>query len=181
MAPSARCAASPVIARRTEAAISHATAAAAALAQARPARARAILAAALDGTAEDLELLLQYAEVLSLDGYVDGELRLTAASSSYLSPEHSPFVGKSDSSWDIQIEGRPTSVKCTVAVQASFRDNMVFYDGDTTSPMYHATAAVLVQAIPVVVGHEPGIVYPSVFASCTPDLRMLENRKSLVD
>ena len=114
------------------------------------------------------------------DGYIDGELRLTAVCHAYLSAEHSPFPDKADSSWDIEIEGKPTSVKCNVALQASFRNNLVFSPGDTTSPLYHATAVLLIQSIPVVCGHEPGIVYPSVFASCAPDLRLLESRKSLV-
>ena len=114
------------------------------------------------------------------DGYIDGELRLTATANSYLSAEHSPFEGKEDSSWDIAIEGKPTSVKCNVALQASFRDNLIFTPGDTTSPLYYATAVPIIQSIPVVCGHEPGIVYPSVFASCAPDLRLLESRKSLV-
>ncbi len=114
------------------------------------------------------------------DGYIDGKLRLTATASGYLSAEHSPFEGKPDSSWDIEIEGKPTSVKCNVAIQASFRDNLVFHPGDTTSPLYYATAVPIIQSIPVVCGHEPGVVYPSVFASCAPDLRLLENRKSLV-
>lgn len=80
----------------------------------------------------------------------------------------------------IEIEGKPTSVKCNVALQASWRDDLVFVDGDTTSPLYWASSVPLIQAIPVVCGHEAGIVYPSVFASCAPDLRMLETRTSLV-
>lgn len=114
------------------------------------------------------------------DGYIDGKLKLTATASGYLSAKHSPFPDKKDSSWDIEIEGKPTSVQCTVAVQASFRDKLVFTPGDTTSPLYYATAVPIIQSIPVVCGHEPGIVYPSVFASCAPDLRLLEKRKSLV-
>ena len=114
------------------------------------------------------------------DGYIDGQLKLSAVASGYMSEDHSPFEGKPDSSWDIEIEGKPISVKCNVAVQASFRDNLFFRPGDTTSPLYHATAVPILQSIPVVCGHEPGIVYPSVFASCAPDLRLLETRKSLV-
>ena len=113
-------------------------------------------------------------------GYVDGEPRLYASCNNFLSPEHSPFGDKKDSTWDIEIEGRPTSVKCNVAVQASLRNNLIFYPGDTTSPLYYASAVPIVQAIPVVCGHEPGIVYPSTFASCAPDLRLLETRKSVV-
>ena len=114
------------------------------------------------------------------DGYLDGELRLTATASGYLSEKHSPYVGKKDASWDIEIEGKPTSVKCNVAVQSSFRDNLFFARGDSTHPLYYATAVPIIQSIPVVCAHEPGVVYPSVFASCAPDLRLLESRNTLV-
>lgn len=114
------------------------------------------------------------------EGYIDGELKLYAATNNFLSPEHSPFEGKKDSTWDIEIEGKPTSVKSTIVAQASFKDNLVFYPGDKTSPLYYASVAPILQSIPVVCGHEPGIVYPSTFASCAPDLRLLETRKSVV-
>lgn len=114
------------------------------------------------------------------EGYIDGKLRLHAATKNFMSPERSPFEGKKDSTWDIEIEGRPSSIRCNIAAQASFKDNLIFYPGDPTSPLYYASIAPIIQAIPVVCGHEPGIVYPSVFASSAPDLRLLETRKSVV-
>ena len=113
----------------------------------------------------------------SFHGYVDGQRRLYAACNNFLSPAHSPFGDKKDSTWDIEIEGRPTSIRCNVAAQASFRDNLIFYPGDSTSPLYYASIAPIVQAIPVVCGHEAGIVYPSTFASCAADLRCTRNSK----
>ena len=117
----------------------------------------------------------------SFHGYIDGKRRLYAACNNFLSPDHSPFEGKQDSTWDIEIEGKPTSIRCNVAAQASFKDNLIFYPGDNTSPLYYASIAPILQAIPVVCGHEPGIVYPSTFASCAADLRSLEHRQSVVD
>ena len=122
-----------------------------------------------------------YAVTHSFHGYVDGERKLYAACNNFLSPAHNPFPGKQDSTWDIEIEGKPTSIRCNIAAQASFRDNLIFYPDDTTSPLYYASIAPITQAIPVLCGHEPGIVYPSTFASCAADLRSLENRKSVVD
>lgn len=113
-------------------------------------------------------------------GRIDGALKLYAATNNFLSPEHSPFSGKKDSTWDIEIEGKPTSIKCNIAAQASFKDHLIFYPNDDTSPLYYASVAPIIQAIPVLCGHEPGIVYPSVFASSAPDLRLLETRRSVV-
>lgn len=114
------------------------------------------------------------------EGYIDGELKLYAATNNFLCPDHHPFEGKVDSTWDIEIEGKPTSLKSTIAAQASFKDNLIFYPGDDTSPLYYASVAPILQSIPIVCSREPGIVYPSMFASCAPDLRMLETRQSVV-
>lgn len=122
-----------------------------------------------------------YAVTHSFHGYIDGERKLYAACNNFLSPAHSPFGDKKDSTWDIEIEGKPTSIRCNIAAQASFKHNLIFYPGDPTSPLYYASIAPIIQAIPVVCGHEPGIVYPSTFASCAADLRSLENRASVVD
>ena len=114
-------------------------------------------------------------------GYVDGEPKLNISVNWFFTPEHSPFGDKKDSTWSIQIEGRPLSIKCDLEVMASIRDNLEFRPGETTSPTYYATAQPAVQAIPVVCGAEPGIVYPSIFTSCAPDQRLLETRNTVVD
>lgn len=130
----------------------------------------------------DMEIAAGTVEALShqFSGYIDGELRFYAATNNFLHPEHSPFEGKPDSTWDIEIEGKPTSIKCSVEAMASVKENQSFYPGDSTSPLYYASIGPIIQAIPVLCGHEPGIVYPSMFASCAPDLRMLETRSSVV-
>ena len=112
-------------------------------------------------------------------GFVDGEPKLNSTAKWYFTRAQSPY-GDKDCVWDIEIEGRPTSVKASCALQASFKDNLFYRPGDDTNPEYYATAVTLVQAVPIVCGHEPGIVYPSVFASAAPDLRLLETRKSIV-
>ena len=113
-------------------------------------------------------------------GYIDGEPKIKSLSKWYFTPEQSPF-GTKDCTWDIEIEGKPSSVRSSTTVQASIKDNLVFRPGDDTNPSYYVTAVTCVQAVPIVCGHEPGIVYPSMFASCAPDLRLLESRKSIVD
>lgn len=119
------------------------------------------------------------AQTHHFQGFVDGEPRLSSKAKWYFTREQSPF-GDKDCVWDIEIEGKPTSVKASIALQASFKENLFYRPGDDTNPEYYATAVTLVQAVPIVCGHEPGIVYPSTFASCAPDLRLLENRKSIV-
>lgn len=119
------------------------------------------------------------AQTHSFHGYVDGEPKLNCSAKWYFTREQSPF-GDKDCVWDIEIEGKPCSVKSSIAVQSSFRDDVFFAPGDDTNPAYYATAVPCLQAVPIVCAHDPGIVYPSTFASCAPDLRLLESRKSIV-
>ncbi|MEQ8835247.1 MAG: hypothetical protein RID07_00410 [Lacipirellulaceae bacterium] len=121
-----------------------------------------------------------YAQSYSLTGYIAGEPRFGISLNWFLLPEHSPFEGKEDSTWDIVIEGTPTSVRSTFKAMASVKRNLDFLPGDSTSPSWYATAMPCIQAIPVVCAHDPGIVYPSVFAQCVDDYRILESRKSIV-
>jgi len=114
-------------------------------------------------------------------GFVGNDKLLSITVNWFLMPRTSPFGDKKDSTWDIEIEGKPTSLKCSFSAMASFKNNLERYPGDPTSPTWYATITPLIQAIPIVCSHEPGIVYASVFASSAPDLRMLETRKSLVD
>lgn len=114
------------------------------------------------------------------NGYVDGQPRLQMSLNWFCLEENSPFTGKPDSTWDIEIEGKPTSLKCSTQALASVKDNLIFHPGDPTSPTWYATAVPLLQAIPIACSHEPGIIYPSTFASCAPDLRLLEKRKTII-
>jgi 4-hydroxy-tetrahydrodipicolinate reductase len=69
-----------------------------------------------------------------------------------------------------RIEAKPTSVDARIAMAASVLENKILQD-DGTRPTYNATAVSLIQAIPIVCGAVPGIVYPSTFAHYYPDLR----------
>jgi 4-hydroxy-tetrahydrodipicolinate reductase len=82
--------------------------------------------------------------------------------------------------WTILIEGKPTSLRAVIDMKASIEENRAFADGDTTLPAYYATAVPMLQAIPLVVGGEPGIVYPHTFTTYRPDLRELEPQNTTV-
>ena len=114
-------------------------------------------------------------------GFLDGKFRLEDCVNWFYTPRTSPFTGKVDSQWDFEIEGKPTSLKCTVNAMASIKDHLEFWPGDPTSPTWYATIVPMVQAIPLVCAAEPGVVMASAFASTVADLRTLPTRKSLVD
>lgn len=73
--------------------------------------------------------------------------------------------------YTITIEGEPVSVKCNFQLMASVEKNLAFREGDRTLPAYYATATPMIQAIPIVCGAKPGIVYAHTFANFVPDLR----------
>ena len=52
-------------------------------------------------------------------GYLDGEIKLTDSVNWFLSERSSPFEGKEDATWDIEIEGNPTSLKTSMQAMAS--------------------------------------------------------------
>jgi 4-hydroxy-tetrahydrodipicolinate reductase len=113
-------------------------------------------------------------------GYMGDTVRVAEHLNWFLTPRASPYVGKADSQWDFEIEGKPTSLKGSFCAMASVKKNWHFYPGDPTSPTWYASLTPMLQAIPVVCAAEPGIVYASAFTSCVPDLRLLEQRKTLV-
>lgn len=73
--------------------------------------------------------------------------------------------------YTITIEGEPVSVRCKFELLASAEKNIEFRPGDLTTPAYYATAITVLQAIPIVCGAKPGIVYANNFANFVPDLR----------
>lgn len=73
--------------------------------------------------------------------------------------------------YTITIEGEPVSVRCKFELLASVEKNIEFLPGDLTTPAYYATAIPIIQAIPIVCGAKPGIVYSNAFANFVPDLR----------
>ena len=82
---------------------------------------------------------------------------------------------KSIGYYDIKIEGEPVSVKGQFQLMASVEENLERRPGDNTLPAYYATAIPVLQAIPIVCGAKPGIVYANSFANYTPDLRALRS------
>lgn len=116
----------------------------------------------------------------SFTGYLDDRPRLSIAVNWFLRAKNSPFPVKSEHSWRVELEGRPVSLRCDIGAFASLEADLEFRPGDNTTSTYYLTAVTMVQAIPVLCGHEPGIVYPSVFAHATTDLRTLEGRRSVV-
>jgi 4-hydroxy-tetrahydrodipicolinate reductase len=120
-----------------------------------------------------------YAMTHSFTGYLDGQPRLITSVNWYLRPKNSPFRVKSSDYWLFELEGTPVSLRCEVSAFASLRDELAHHPGDQTCATWNAAAVTMIQAIPVVCSHEPGIVYPSVFATASPDLRRMEGRKSL--
>ena len=73
------------------------------------------------------------------------------------------------------------SLRCEFEAFASLKGDLKHRPGNQMGPHQFVTIMPAIQAIPVVVGHKPGIVVPSVFANCVPDFRQLENRSSIVD
>jgi 4-hydroxy-tetrahydrodipicolinate reductase len=116
----------------------------------------------------------------SFTGYLDGRPRITTSVNWFLRKENAPFPVKSEHNWLIEIEGKPVSLRCEIGAFASLTGDLEFSPGDPTSSTYYVTAIAMVQAIPVLCGHEPGIVYPSIFATSSTDLHRLEGRKTLV-
>jgi 4-hydroxy-tetrahydrodipicolinate reductase len=85
-------------------------------------------------------------------------------------PDVSPVPLPSKDHWTVLIEGEPTSIRTTIEMAPSFSREVA---GDGPPIAYWATAMPMLQAIPVVVDAEPGIVYPTVFTTAVPDLRQL--------
>lgn len=131
------------------------------------------------------ELVIEKGQVQAMTynvkGYIDDQLKLVDSVNWFLTERASPFEGKVDAMWDIEIEGKPTSLKCSFRAMASVKDRLLHYPNDPTSPTWYLTIAACIQTIPKVVASDPGIVYPTIFTSSVPDFRALENRKSAVN
>lgn len=74
----------------------------------------------------------------------------------YMSDELAPNDLPCEDYYRITIEGLP-SVRVGLELRASAFENRRMYDGDSTEPVYYATAATLLQAIPVAIEAAPGI------------------------
>jgi hypothetical protein len=104
-------------------------------------------------------------------GSIDGAVRLTTIIN---------WVLAGHDRWIVELEGDPVSIRADMSGFASLKGDIEHRPGDPTSVTSYVTAVPIVQAIPVVVEAPAGLVYPSVFASCTPDMRALGTRTSIV-
>jgi hypothetical protein len=122
-----------------------------------------------------------YGIVHTITGLIDDQPRVKIRFNWCLRAENSPFPYKGSDVWKIEIEGKPVSLRCQFEGFASLKGDLKFRPGEQMGVHQYATIVPMIQAIPIVVGHKPGIVVPSVFASCVPDFRQLEHRSSIVD
>lgn len=102
---------------------------------------------------------------------VDGRKFITLEEIWYVDERDLPEGLQRGDYYNIKIEGEPVSVKGQFQLMASVEENLERREGDNTLPAYYATAIPLIQAIPIVCGATPGIVYANAFAHYTPDLR----------
>jgi 4-hydroxy-tetrahydrodipicolinate reductase len=116
----------------------------------------------------------------SMTAYLDGKPRLEIDVNWYLKRENAPFPVKDDHYWRIRLEGKPVSLDCEFSAFATLSGNHLTHPGDPTPMTWYITVMPLIQAIPIVCAHEPGVVLPSVFAHTVPDFRLLEGRSSVV-
>lgn len=115
-------------------------------------------------------------------GFIDDQARVRIRVNWCLKAENSPFpYAAAGDLWKIEIEAAPVSLRCEFEAFASLKGDLKHRPGNQMGPHQFVTIMPAIQAIPVVVGHKPGIVVPSVFANCVPDFRQLENRSSIVD
>ena len=108
-------------------------------------------------------------------GYVGDAVKIAMRGYWFLG-RGSPFTGKRDSTWEVDIQGKPNSMKCSFEVQAT-----AGYDDDNSTATWYMTAMMVIQGIAQTCQHKPGIVYPTQFTYAAPDYRLLESRKSVVD
>jgi 4-hydroxy-tetrahydrodipicolinate reductase len=115
--------------------------------------------------------------ILKFTGIVAGKPFFTIEEIWYGDRSLCPITVTSSDYYLITIEGAPTSLRITMDVMASVVENRRFHPGDDTMPSYFASAPPILQAVPLVCDAGPGILYPSVFANCVPDLRILADRR----
>jgi hypothetical protein len=118
--------------------------------------------------------------VNTITGFIDNEPRVKTTVCWFLRAQNAPFPCKANDLWRIEIEARPVSLRCEFEAYASLKGDVEFLPGDPISSAWYATVVTMIQAIPIVVGHKPGFVVPTVFANCVADFRQLETRESLV-
>jgi hypothetical protein len=98
-----------------------------------------------------------------LTASINGKPRLTIDEYLYHTPKNRPheYVDAADF-YEVEIEGRPSSVKMRMALKASLAQDLDFWPGDPTPQAWYATATPMLQAIPAVLRAEPGLMLPEV-------------------
>ena len=98
-----------------------------------------------------------------LTATVAGKTRLTIDEYLYHTEKSRPYsyVDASDF-YEVEIEGRPSSLRMRMALKASLARNLDFWPDDPTPQAWYATATPMVQAIPLVVSADPGLMLPEV-------------------
>lgn len=98
-----------------------------------------------------------------LTASISGQPRLTIDEYLYHTPKNRPhpYVDAADF-YEVEIEGRPSSLKLRMALKASLARNLDFWPGDPTPQAWYATATPMVQSIPTVLRAEPGLMLPEV-------------------
>ncbi|HEX4106932.1 MAG TPA: hypothetical protein VHX88_02285 [Solirubrobacteraceae bacterium] len=89
-------------------------------------------------------------------GYVGEDPFLVMRVGWYLTSAMRPEGVTADVQWILTIEGRP-STRCVLDVEPSFMTDATSIAGEPAAPGYLAFGICLIQAIPSVVAHEPGI------------------------
>lgn len=117
----------------------------------------------------------------TITGYIDDQPRVKTRVNWFLRPENSPFPVAGHDYWDIEIEAKPVSIRSRFNTYATLKGDLEFHPGEQFSMAWYATVVPMIQAIPIVVAHEPGPVNDNVMANCVPDFRTLATRKSLAD
>ena len=128
--------------------------------------------------ADPMDLIIEKGRVGAMThcftAYLDGKARLTDEVKWYLKCENAPFEVKNEHYWLIELEGRPVSFRCEISAFASLVGPQLKHPVDPTPMSMYATVLPMIQAIPVVCAHKPGVVLSSVFTHSVPDFRLLE-------
>lgn len=96
--------------------------------------------------------------ILRVEGSADGKVFYTAEGIYYCGDAMRPAEAVADECWIIEIEGRP-SLRTAIVSCASTRDDSRRNDGvDPSTPAWYATAAPIIQAVPMVVAADPGVL-----------------------
>jgi hypothetical protein len=98
-----------------------------------------------------------------LRAYVDDVLRFEIDEYLYHTAAAKPFdyIDAGDF-YEIEIEGKPSSVRTRMALKASLARDLDFWPDDPTPQAWYATATPMVQAIPGVVRAAAGLMLPEV-------------------